>query len=135
MNFFLDENLSNRYGPLLSAFDRKNTIECHHEAFDAGIPDADWLTVLGKRDNKPAIICGDGRILSNPAELAALKGAELTFVCLRPGWTTMNWNDQAWKIIRCWPDIVKYVENARLPSVFDVAVNGKVHLRNVVEAL
>lgn len=135
MNFFLDENLPRRFGPLLSAFDREHTFECHHTNFGAGIPDVDWMSVLGKRDEKPAIVCGDGRILRNPAELAALKDAGLTFVCLLPAWVHMTWHHQAWKMIKYWPEVVKNVVNAKRPSVFDVTGRGKVTLRNLLRDL
>jgi hypothetical protein len=52
----------------------------------------------------------------------------LTFVYLVKGWTNLKWEDFAWKIIKCWPDVVRNVEKCRFPSVFEVTINGKIEL-------
>ena len=68
---------------------------------------------------KPTILCGDGRILSNDAELATLKSCELMCVFLAAQWMTSTpWPDFAWKLIKAWTGVVEQVEKARAPTVF-----------------
>lgn len=126
MTFFADENLSPRMVELLEVFDRRNRIRAHVDYFKAATPDVEWLSELATWDPRPALLCGDGRILRNRAELAALKDAQLTFVHLAPGWTNLLWEEQAWKIIKCWPHIVHEVTRTRVPAILEVTIKGKV---------
>ena len=75
---------------------------------------------MGEWDPKPIVIGGDGRILKNKAERAALRQADLSFIYLTSGWTNLEWPVFAWKIIKVWPDVVRNVETARMPTVYEV---------------
>lgn len=44
------------------------------------------------------------------------------FVLLASGWTNLEWRDIAWKIVKVWPDVIRNVEQARYPMVFEVTV-------------
>lgn len=107
---------------MLEHFDRQNEIRELEACFPKGTPDIQWIPEVASWDPQPTVVCGDGRILKNRAELAALRDANLMFVYLASGWTNLAWADFAWKIVKVWPDIVRNVEKTRKPTIFEVAV-------------
>lgn len=136
MIFFTDENISYKAAELLSVFDRRNEIRAHKNYFDPGTPDLDWLGGIAKWTQKPAVICGDGRILRNKAEMAALRSAGLHFIFLARGWTNMHWSTFAWKIIRVWPSIVANIEKISRPTIFEISAGTlKVERKGLVANL
>jgi len=124
--FFADENISSQAAKLLEVFERKHEVRPHKAYFLPGISDTEWISQVASWEPKPAILGGDGRILTRPAELEALKQARLTFVFLAKGWTNLAWETFAWKLLKVWPDVVQNVERVRLPSLFQVTINEKV---------
>ncbi|MCH7808489.1 MAG: hypothetical protein IIB60_04635 [Planctomycetes bacterium] len=136
MIFFTDENISSKIAPLLEAFDPTHQIRSYENYFEEGVPDTTWIGEIAKWSEKPAVLCGDGRILTNPAELAALREANLMFVVLGKRWTDLNWPTFAWKIIKVWPQIVQEVHTTRRPTLFRVTVkNLKVELVRAISEL
>ncbi len=132
MIFFLDESVPYPTARLLESFDRSNKIRALLDYFDAGVADVEWMEAVSQWDPKPAIVAGDGRILRNEAELATLKHAALSFVCLRPGWTELDWKkDFAWKIIKLWPSITAEVERAREPTLFAVGCGKQAKVERI----
>lgn len=47
----------------------------------------------------------------------------MPFVFLSRGWTNLAWEQQAWKLVKAWPDITSAVGRTRTPTVFTVS-NG-----------
>jgi len=101
--------------------------------FDAGTPDAEWISGLASWDPKPVVVGGDGRILRNKVELAALKRAQLTFVYLSKGWTNLPWGDIAWKIVKVWPTITSSVVRIRKPTVFEVTCGKTMKMQLIAQ--
>lgn len=128
MIFVLDENLSDRLARILEAFDQSHTVTHLNDHVAKGTADTKWLDLIAEWDEKPVVVAGDGRILKNPAEADRIKNHDIMFVYLASGWTNLPWNDQCWKIVKAWPDVVNQVARARASSVFEVTVNGKVSL-------
>ena len=85
MIFFTDENFPYRANRLLGAFDPDNEVRALLDYFHKGTPDVDWLRQIGKWPERPVIVGGDGRILRNDVELAALRECGSTFVYLSRG--------------------------------------------------
>jgi hypothetical protein len=73
VSFFTDENISPRVAQLLEVFDPENEVRAHKDSFAKGTPDTQWLQQISTWTPKPVVVCGDGRILRNRAELAILK--------------------------------------------------------------
>ena len=130
MIFFLDENISEKAARLLETFDRENEVRAHKDAVAPGTSDCDWIHEITSWSPKPTVVSGDGRLLANPAELAALKKSQLHFVYLKKGWTNESWENFAWKLLKVWPSIVRNVRNARRPTVFEVG-SGAVKVEQV----
>lgn len=122
MIFFADENLPHKAARLLEVFDPSHEIRTLRDYFEPGTPDIEWLGAIAQWPEKPTVLCGDGRILRNKAESAALRDAQLNFVYLAPGWTQLPWHDFAWKIIKAFPAITQRVQTVLRPTVFRVSV-------------
>lgn len=121
--FILDENLPPLTAKLLAVVDRHNEILALEDDFERGTPDIVWITRLATRRPKPIILSGDERILRNPAERVALKGASLHFICVSKSFRQVDWMTFSWKIVKVWPDVLKNVRSARRPTVFRLGVN------------
>ncbi len=134
LTFFTDENIPPYFGRMLDDFDQTHEVRACLDYFERGIIDVEWIRKVASWKN-PVAICGDGRILRNDVEKKVLKECGLTFVHLAPGWTNMKWQDQAWKIIKAWPDIVRNIQEASYPMLFEVAVGGKVYSRGRISSL
>lgn len=127
MIFFADENFMERGVRLLEAFEQVHEVRHLLNYFPRGTPDTEWMAQIAGWDERPTILGGDGRILRNKVEAAVIAECDLMFVYLAPGWTNIKWHDFAWKIIKVWPAIVRNVESASRPTVFEVAVgDGKI---------
>jgi hypothetical protein len=120
--FFTDENISKNAAYMLSYVEPRHQVRAHLDYFKGGTPDTDWLREVASwnEDETTVVVCGDSRILKNKVERQVLKECELMFVLLAPGWLHLKWPVYAWKIVKAWPDIVKNVEQARYPMVFEV---------------
>lgn len=130
MIFFTDECISKNAAYMLNHFELKYEVRAYSDYFTQGTPDSEWMQKVASWDDVTVAICGDGRILKNKVERQVLKECDLMFVLLASGWTTLQWTVFGWKIVKAWPDIVRNVEQARYPTVFEVTVgNLKVRSR------
>lgn len=128
MIFVLDENLSDRLARMLDAFEQKHGVMHLNDRVPKGTADTEWLDSIAEWDEKPVVVAGDGRILKNPAESDRIRNHDIMFVYLASGWTNLPWHEQCWKLVKAWPEIVAQVTRARVNSIFEVTVNGKVSL-------
>jgi hypothetical protein len=126
--FLTDENFPEDGARLVQAFDKSNVIIPFLEKFQRGEKDIDWIPKAGLWNPRPIIVSGDGRILTNKVERAALKGSECTYVYLRSGWNEIQWETFAVKIIRVWPKITNAASAARQGSLIEVTTAEKVNL-------
>ena len=124
MIYLADENFQRLAVGLLEAFDTQNEIRPLTDLFGRGTKDVQWLRAAGRMDPKPVILGGDGQILRNRVERAALREADLTYVHLAPGWMHLKWPDFAWKIVKAWPAIVDSTQRVARPTVFEVKVGN-----------
>ena len=124
MNFVADGNFSKYLVRVLEAFDRENEIRHLLDLFRRGSADLDWIPRLVASEPRPVVLGGDGRILRNKAERAALRKSGLSFVYLASGWTNIKYEEQAWKIVKVWPAIIRNLTQVRVPTVFEVSVRS-----------
>lgn len=111
---------------MLSHYDESIEIIICDDIFEQGTTDLSWIPKMGRMHPKPAVISGDGRMLSNKVELATLQESGLTFFCLAPGWTNFAHEQYCWKLIHAFEGIVTANKKTRRPTVFKVKTNGKV---------
>ncbi len=123
MRFFFDRNMSKYLAEAIDKLDRENEIKHHDDdpRFNIRTPDIEWITTLSKDDPPWIILSGDGSILTNYAELAALKEAKLTFFCMSKRWSHMDIFEYSWRLIKVWPIIVENSKRSLLrPQIFEV---------------
>jgi len=135
---FTDENISKNAAYMLGYVEPQHQVRAFVDYFKSGTPDTVWMreVALWNEDETTVIVCGDGRILKNRVEKQVLKECGLMFVLLASGWTNLEWRDFAWKIVKVWPDVIKNVEQARYPMVFEVMAGTlKIHPRGRISAL
>ena len=126
MIFFIDENIPIRASQILGIFELKHQVRACTDWFEPGTSDSEWIreVISWDKNETPTVISGDGRILKNEVEKQILKECNLMFVYMSPGWTHLEWPDYAWKIVKAWPHIIKNVEQARFPMIFQVSVGN-----------
>jgi len=130
MTFFTDENVATPLGQMLRLFDRRHDILLHADRFDPGTPDDVWMPELAHTDPGAIVISGDGRIVKNPALKVVARQSRLSFVVLGESFMRTAWHDQAWKLIKAWPEIVKATSAVRRPTIFDLTISSlKVTIR------
>jgi PIN like domain len=117
MRFFFDRNMSVYLARMIAALERNHVIRHHDDdpRFAFNTPDTEWISILGKDEERWIVLSGDGRILRNSAEHSALRDARLTFFCMSRQWMSMPLYEYAWKFVKVWPDIL---ENAKLMSSY-----------------
>jgi hypothetical protein len=84
-----------------------------------------WLVGLGKREPDVVVISADPRISKSPHERAAWMESGLTIFFLRSFAELPFWQ-QAAKLVKCWPDIVKEAKRAKRGTGFLVSIQGKI---------
>ena len=113
MRFFFDRSVPHRLARMVQVYEEgPNGHQIVHLDDDGrflhNTPDVEWIKVLaGNGKPRWIIISGDGRILKNSVERAALREAALPFCCLASQWMNMPFHDQAWRFIKAWASIVK----------------------------
>ena len=124
MRFFLDCNMAAKLARMLDHYDTEHSVQHHNDRFDEGTQDTQWLRAIYEDDSSVVVVSGDGRILENPAELQVLKDSNLTFFMLAKGWTNMKWSDQAWKMVKIWPEVIRSASQQRYPTIYKIPVSS-----------
>ncbi|MCH8183916.1 MAG: hypothetical protein IID55_12090 [Proteobacteria bacterium] len=89
------------------------------DKFDGATPDTEWIGALGS-EGSWIIISGDTQIQKKPHERKAWKDSGLTLFVFTKGWTEANFWEQAWRLFRWWPDIMKHAERHPTNAGFSV---------------
>jgi hypothetical protein len=127
MTFFFDRCVPVCLAHMVAILERGTQLIVHHDddpRFRPTTTDVEWLSAVGKDRPKPAVISGDARILKRPDEARELRSQNLTFFCLASQWQDMSIQEQAWKFLKVWPEIIRNAEEARQPTVFQVQAGG-----------
>ena len=126
MRFFFDNNLPVRLAKALQVLAPEHEIIHLTDKFAANTADVDWMRGLaGELDW--VIISGDMRIGKNLHEVQAWREAGHTLFFLKPGWITQPFWVQAWRFVKCFPEIVAAAKKAKTGDSFVVAVNGTIN--------
>ena len=126
MRFFFDNNLPPRLARALNALaDPEHSVVHLKDRFAGNTPDLVWLPQLGTETDW-VIVSGDLRIRKNPHELSAWKAAKHTTFFLKNAWMALKFWDQAQKMVKCFPELVRQAERAPRGSQFQLGVNGKI---------
>ena len=133
LKFFFDRCVSIRVARMIAAYETEHTIRHHDDdiRFTTTTSDVDWMKTLSEEEDKWTIVSGDGRILKNKVERAALAESKMRFFCLSKQWHTMSFHDQAWRFVKVWPDVVEAALHLK-QNIFEVSAGKslKVEPRN-----
>lgn len=136
MKFFTDENISEHLARMIACFDRANDICIHCDHFEKGTRDDVWVPRIAAWEPKPVVVLGDGRLLRNPGLKLIAKESQFSYVVMGESFMRTAWTDQAWKLVKVWPDVVKATQHVRRPTIFDVKISSlKVQPRHATSEL
>jgi hypothetical protein len=140
MTFFFDRCVPIALAKMVSVLETKFHVIEHHDdcsQFDTKTTDIEWLRVIGKKNPKPIVLSGDGRILRRRAEAAALREQGLTFFVLGEEFENMPARLQAWKFLKSWVEIIKVCESLQDASIYEVRTGSsqKVELYRLTREL
>jgi len=126
VRFFFDNNLPPKLAKSLHVLAAPEHEVIHlKEKFPQDSSDEAWMNGLAKELDW-VIISGDNRITKNPHEIEAWRAAGHTTFFLKPGWTNYDFWTQAYKFVKCFPDIIARAGKAKSGEFFLVAGNGKI---------
>jgi len=126
VRFFFDNNLPPKLAQSLHVLVAPDHEVIHlKEKFPPNTPDEVWMSGLAKELDW-VIISADNRITKNPHEVRAWRSAGHTTFFLKPGWTHYSFWIQAYKFVKCFPDIIATAAKAESGRFFLVAGNGKI---------
>lgn len=91
--------------------------------------DVEWLDFLRRSNDEWIFISGDGRILKNPAERAALRSAGLHGFILAPAYQKHPLHQVASILLWRWPEILQVAKLLAPPSMHEVPINKNARLR------
>jgi predicted nuclease of predicted toxin-antitoxin system len=126
VKFFFDNNLAPKLAHALNQMVEPEHRVIHlKDNFPANVEDAVWMRALAKEPGW-VIVTADIRIGRNPYEVQAWRQSGHTIFFLKPGWVNLPFWEQANKLTKCFPALIKEAERAEPGSAFIVTVNGKI---------
>lgn len=126
MNVFFDRNVAIRLARMVAGYEGADvTVQHLDDCFDKTTPDVEWMRAVAARGSDWVVISNDNRLLRNEVERKVLIETGLTYFILSKGWTGIPIHEQACKLLRVWPVILKTASTTRIKSaVFVVSVSS-----------
>jgi hypothetical protein len=93
--------------------------------------DVEWIDFLRKSNDEWIFFSGDGRILRNPAERAALRSAGLHGFILAPAYQKTPLHQVASLLVLRWPEVVQIVKLLQPPLMHEIPINRHAKLRSL----
>jgi hypothetical protein len=123
LKYFIDNCLSYRFAPMLQSLDRGEVISLR-EHFPQDAADLIWIPELGR--NGWTLLSVDHNQTRRPEERAALKKAGAIAFYLAKSFIALPFGEQAWRLVKFWPDIADAAEAAISGGCYHVKINGKI---------
>ena len=125
MKYFFDENFSPRMVNALSGLHerdwRGDSFESIHSREWRATKDEPWIQALKNTQDVWTIVTMD----QMRRERNAVQGSGFTWCIFAGRWANLDYWEQAWKLVKVWPDVVRESERNR-GRVFTVTLNGKI---------
>lgn len=128
MRFILEHSLSPRLALALAALEGEGGQEILHlRAIYPGQDAADtvWIPEISREHPDAIVITADPNISRRLPERAAWLESQLTMFFLRSFADLATW-EQAARLVKWWPAIVKQAQHAKRGSGYQVRVNGRI---------
>ena len=122
MRFFFDNQLSPHLAKsihALTAADGGHVVVHCREKYRPSTSDSDWIQALAA-ERDWIIVSGDLNIIRTRAERPIWRGSGLIGFFLKKGWMNQTPWEQAWRLVRWWPDIVKQAQIAAPGATYAV---------------
>lgn len=137
MNVLFDNSTSPVLAATLDGFIRSFGSRAFHIKDAANLKggrhatDLDWISYLQAHPESWIFITGDGRVLKNPAERAALRSAGLHGFVLAPSYQKTPLNQVAATIVWKWPEIEAVTKLVAAPSMHQIPIGRGSKLRSL----
>jgi len=135
VNVFFDNCTSPILASTLHGFIHHDGHNAAHIRDLSGLPngrhskDVEWIDFLRRSNDEWIFISGDGRVLKNPAERAALRSAGLHGFILAPAYQKTPMNHVASTLIWRWPEMLQITRLLAAPSMHEVPINRGTKMR------
>lgn len=117
--YFVDECLGRHF--VVDALRQAGThVEVHHDHFDAGVPDAEWLPIVGAR--RWVVLTKDRNIRRRELEIHALVNARVRAFVLTA--TELTGREQAEAFVRALAKMNRMASASRGPLIGRVSESG-----------
>ena len=132
MRFIFDNCLSSRIAYAVGALSGQDRDHICHltDRFKADESDQTWIGELAKEENW-VIISGDIRIIRSKHQRRALRELKAVVFCLSPSWMKFKLWDQAWRLIRRWPEIDQQASLVQQGALFEIPVKPTARFRQL----
>lgn len=123
MKFFFDNNLAPHLARAMHELVQVNGHSVVHlcDKFERSATDATWINALAS-ERDWIVISADLGIVRSKVERPIWKKAGLIGFFLKKGWLAHGPLDQAWRLIRRWPDIVTFASRSAPGSTYRVPI-------------
>jgi hypothetical protein len=127
LKFVVEHSVSTHLTEALAILASSDGIQVEHlrTRYNQRTLDPVWLQGLGAKERDVVVITADPRISRSPINRDAWLASGLTIFFLR-GFADLLFWEQAAKLVKWWPDIVKAAAKAPRGSGFLVSVQGKI---------
>lgn len=135
MNVLFDNCTAPLFAAVLDAFVSSSGHRAFHIRDVPGLPngrrstDLEWISHLQHQPSVWIFISGDGRVLKNSAERAALRSAGLHGFILAPAYQKTPFNQVAAMILWKWPEIESVANLLEPPSMHEIPIGKSSKLR------
>lgn len=93
--------------------------------------DIEWIDMLRTSNERWMFISGDGRVLKNPAERAALRSAGLHGFILQPAYQKTPLHHVASILVWKWPEIHQITDLVGAPAMHEISMNRGTKLHSL----
>ena len=137
MKVLFDNCTSPVFASTLDGFIRHEGHRAYHIMDVPGLPDGRnstdlaWISLLRRSSERWIFITGDGRVLKNPAERAALRSAGLHGFVLAPAYQKTPLHQTAAVLVWKWPELLQVTELLEAPTMNEIPVNRQTRLRSL----
>jgi hypothetical protein len=125
LKFLFDHNLSPLLARSLHVLNAPlgHSVHALKDKFAQDTGDIEWIEALAKEGDWVVITC-DKDIARKGAIKNAWKRCGLIGFVLRPAWQGFPPMEQAWRLMKIWPRVVKQCELAAPGSTYELGIKG-----------
>ena len=127
MKCLVDANISPSIAEALNALSKRDQVPVVHlrDRFSPDATDQEWLRALAESPEDWFVLSGDFRITKKPHERKVWSDSGLTVFFLQKGFMGIPFWEQAWKIVKGWPIILRNAQTITPGNSYLVPVSGK----------